>query len=235
VKQPLNSIVEQAEKLYASRDDIRAVHDCVSLLDPSSATSYDAAWRLGRALFFLGQQAEKRDAEGFHKRGVTICKRAVQLGPTRVECHFWLGVNLALLASNESWHRALPHALAARRSLMKAVEIDSSYHGAGPLRVLGRVEQRLPRIFGGGTTHAVERFERAIRLAPYNTVTRIYFAELQLERGDADAARRHLEAVVNAPYDPLWEFEINRDKKIADEMLRAITSRQALEDRVGTM
>jgi hypothetical protein len=232
VKQTLNSIVEQAEKLYASRADIRAVHDCVALLGPSSATSYDAAWRLGRALFFLGQEAEKRDAGGFHKRGVTVSKRGVQLGPTRVECHFWLGVNLALLASNESWHRALPNALAARRSLMKAIEIDSSYHGAGPLRVLGRVEHKLPRIFGGGTAHAVERFECAIRLAPVNTVTRIYFAELQVERGDVDAARRHLEAVVNAPHDPLWEFEINRDKKIADEMLRAIGNRQASGKRV---
>jgi hypothetical protein len=136
-----------------------------------------------------------------------------------VEGHFWLGVNLALLAQLEKSFGALRYALSAKRELKRAVSINASYHAAGPLRVLARLESKLPRIFGGGTRRARAHFEEAIRLAPSNTVTRLYFAELLLESVDTTRARAELEAVLAIPVDPAWAFEINRDRNRAREML----------------
>jgi hypothetical protein len=77
----------------------------------------------------------------------------------------------------------------------------------------------LPRWLGGGTTRARRHYERAISIAPQNTVTRIYFAELLTETGFKREAREQLEMVLTAAPDPHWEFEIKRDQKLAKEMI----------------
>jgi hypothetical protein len=108
------------------------------------------------------------------------------------------------------------------RELRQAIQFDSSYHGAGPLRVLARLQHNLPHLLGGGFSRARANYEAAIRLAPENTVTRIYFAELLLESGERDLAREQLEFVLNVSIDPGWAFENERDKRIAKEMLRKL-------------
>jgi tetratricopeptide (TPR) repeat protein len=214
-------IINRADALYDARGQLENVHASVVLLESDEcAQDYEAAWRLGRALFFLGQEAgSERDARADHARGATACERAARLKPSRVEGHFWLGVNLALLARLENSFKALGHALRARRFLQRAIHLDPAYHAAGPLRVLARLQHKLPTLLGGGQKRARANFERAIRLAPANTVTRLYFAELLIEIGDTPRARDELEAILNAPPDPAWAFESARDRRIAQEML----------------
>lgn len=214
-------ITHRADALYDARENLGNVRSSVQLLQEAEyASLYDGAWRLGRALFFLGQEAQsKEETRRYHARAVLFSKRAVRLQPERVEGHFWLGVNLALLAQVENPLNALRHALSAKRSLMRAVRLDPAYHDAGPLRVLARLQHKLPRLLGGGSERARANFERAIQLAPANTVTRLYFAELLSETGDKARMRDELETILNAPYDSRWAFESMRDRKIARKML----------------
>jgi tetratricopeptide (TPR) repeat protein len=218
------NIVEQADQLYAGRVDIRNVEKSVELLEksnPDSPASFGAAWRLARAKFFLGQESSRREQTAtFHREGIEAGRRAVRQGPERVEGHFWLGVNLALLAQHEGPINAIVHALQAKRELQRAVELDSTYHAAGPLRVLARLQHKLPRVLGGGRQVAVENYQKAIALVPDNTVTRIYFAELLFEMGDEAAGHRELVAVLKAPTDPEWTFERERDQEFARTMMR---------------
>ncbi len=216
-------IAEHADELYAAREDIRNVSASVELLRTTlnEVDSFEIAWRLSRAFFFLGQEeSEVATARVLHAQGVDAGKRAVQARPERVEGHFWLGVNLALLARVEQPLKAIAHALQAKRSLNRAVTIDPAYHAAGPLRALARLQHKAPRWLGGDTVRAQENYERAIGIATNNTVTRIFFAELLLEVGKTESARAQLEAVINAPFDPTWAFEIERDRKIAREFLK---------------
>jgi hypothetical protein len=216
-------ITKRADALYGAREERENVHSSVELLGAMLAREfkYELAWRLGRALFFLGQEAEdKAQARTLHARAARVCERAARERSSQVEGHFWLGVNLALLAALENPLSALRHALRARRSLSRAVALDAGYHGAGPLRVLARLEAKLPGWLGGGHTRARSNFEKAIALAPANTVTRLYYAELLLEANDYKSARAQLEALLAAPYDANWAFEIARDRRLAEEMLK---------------
>jgi tetratricopeptide (TPR) repeat protein len=208
-----------ADRLYDGREQHGSVRRSLELLE-EAADDYGALWRLSRAHFFLGQEArDLEEARSHHLAGVDAGRRAARNSPELVEGHFWLGVNLALLARLEKPTGALRAALGARRELKRAAKIDRAYHAAGPLRVLARLESKLPRILGGGKNRARAHFEEAIRLAPSNTVTRIYFAELLLEGGDTERARAELEALLAIPFDPAWAFEIRRDRKKAEEML----------------
>jgi tetratricopeptide (TPR) repeat protein len=217
-------IINRADALYDARGQLENVRASVELLESDEcANDYEASWRLGRALFFLGQEARsKEEARAYHLRGATACERAVELKPSRVEGHFWLGVNLALLARLENSLKVLGHALRARRFLQRAVRLNPGYHAAGPLRVLARLQHKLPGLLGGGTARARANFERAVNLAPANTVTRLYFAELLMEIGDTPRARKELESILNAPPDPAWAFESARDRRIAQQMLKKI-------------
>jgi cytochrome c-type biogenesis protein CcmH/NrfG len=216
-------MMERADALYGAREEIENVRLSVELLQAALARefTYELAWRMGRALFFLGQEApEQAQARAFHARAAKVCMRAVRERPTCVEGHFWLGVNLALLAALGNPLGAFRHALRARRALRRAVALDAAYHGAGPLRVLARLEAKLPGWLGGGCNRARSNFEKASALAPANTVTRLYFAELLLEAGDETSARTQLEALLNAPHDSNWTFEISRDRSLAQAMLQ---------------
>ncbi|HEY0004652.1 MAG TPA: TRAP transporter TatT component family protein [Pyrinomonadaceae bacterium] len=224
----LAETIKKADELYALRSRAENVRASVALLRAASAPlDYEICWRLGRALFFLGQEARARtEARAFHKEAAGICKRAAELEPSRVEGHFWLGVNLALLAQHENPFKALLRAFSARRTLRRAVELDPAYHAAGPLRVLARLEHRLPTFLGGSRKRACALFQRAISLDQRNTVTRLYFAELLLETGDTAGARRELEALLRTPPDPAWAFEDARDRQLAEKMLRRIRDGQ---------
>ena len=226
MKQSLEEIIRRADELYDERGHPRNVSASVKLMEGAEdAGSYEVAWRLGRALFFLGQEAQsKEEARRSHARAVSFCQRAARLHARRVEGHFWLGVNLALLAQIENPLNALRHALSASCSLKRAVQLDPAYHAAGPLRVLARLQHKLPPLLGGGTSRARANFERAINLAPANTVTRLYFAEMLLEIGDKGHARAQIEALLNAPLDSEWAFESERDRKIARKLLDEMQS-----------
>ena len=179
-----SAIIRRADELYAKRKDGQSVRACVAMLTslPTKTTDYETQWRLGRAFFFLGQEAtDKASSLAKHSEGIASCRQAVAARPDKVEGHFWLGVNLALRARWEGLPRAIMHALTARRELQRAISIDSSYHGAGPLRVLGRLQHKLPVWLGGGAARARACYESAINVAPQNTVTRIYFAELLID------------------------------------------------------
>lgn len=222
----------QADALYALRSEIENVHASVKLLQKAATENdYEAAWRMGRALFFLGQEAQSRnEARAHYEQGASASTRAARLSAERVEGHFWRGVNLALLAQKENPARALFHALRAKKALERAAHIDSSYHAAGPLRVLARLQHKLPPLLGGGRTRARTNFEQALQLAPANTVTRIYFAELLMETGDEQAARAQLEAILSAPTDPDWAFEAERDRKLAREKLTGMGRMNKMEE-----
>lgn len=171
-------------------------------------------------MFFLGQEAPDKSSDiSNHVQGVIACEQAAVAAPERVEGHFWLAVNLALAAQMRRRVLGVGKARRAMRELQQAIQIDSSYHGAGPLRVLARLQHKLPRLLGGGPDRARINYEAAVKLAPENTVTRIYFAELLLELGERDLGREHLEFVLNVSEDPRWVFEIERDQRIAKQML----------------
>jgi hypothetical protein len=161
-------------------------------------------------------------ARAHHAAGARAGSLAARLAKSKVEGHFWAGVNLALRAQVErGWHTLalkLSLALRARSALRRAVRLDASYHGAGPLRVLARLESNLPTPLGG-VRRSIENFERAVSLAPTNTVTRRYFAELLFRIGRRDETLAHLRAICDVPPGAGWSYETERDKRWAESLL----------------
>jgi len=218
----LLAVVGRADELYHRRAIPGLVRESVMVLSGAHGGSdrYEVQWRLARALFFLGQQADSRAAaRQLYAAGIGAGERAVALNPERVEGHFWVGVNLGLFAQSGRSFRALRALGWARTELESASRISDSYHDAGPLRVLGRLSHKTPKLLGGSVKRGRKLLDRALEIAPSNSVTLIYAAEAALDTGDVDRASSLLNRILESPVDEDWEFENIRDRERAKGML----------------
>ncbi|HWP43186.1 MAG TPA: TRAP transporter TatT component family protein, partial [Blastocatellia bacterium] len=152
-------------------------------------------------------------------------ERARAMSADRVEGHFWLGVNLALFAECSAGMRAARAILGAKESLARAARISIEYHDAGPFRVLGRIRHKAPWFLGGSMKRSRWHYDRALEIAPANSVTLVYAAELALDAGERDRAIGLLERVLASPIDPDWEFENRRDRALAEQMLARLQAK----------
>lgn len=214
----LTDVLNRADSLYARRAEPEAVKKSVELLSESNnkGEPYETAWRLARALFFLGQEAEsKLSKRQLHGAGIESGCRATELDGERVEGRFWLGVNLALFAESVGGLRAAAALVSAKKELAHAAKISAAYHDAGPLRVLGRIYHKAPWFLGGNHNRSKEFFDRAIAIAPSNSVTLLYDAELALDMGNQARATERFESIITLPPEGEWAFEKRRDSEIA--------------------
>ena len=219
------AVLSRADQLYRSRATEGAVKESVALLAGvvGGADRYEVQWRLARSLFFLGQEADSAGGKRqLHAAGIGAGERAAAISPERVEGHFWLGVNLALFAECAAGIKAVRALLRGRNELRLAKEISESYHGAGPLRVLGRITHKAPRLLGGSPKRSRRLFDRALQIAPLNSVTLLYAAEQAIDVSDCDRARELLERVISSDLDPDWEYENRRDRALAEALLKSL-------------
>ena len=221
----LLAVVGRADELYQHRGEPGAVRESVMVLSGAHGGTdrYEVQWRLARALFFLGQESGSRDSgRQLYSTGIGAGERAVTLNQARVEGHFWVGVNLALFAETSRGIRGVRALRWARLELKRAIEIDERYHGAGPLRVLGRLNHKAPGILGGNRKRSRELLDRALAIAPSNSVTLMYAAELAFESGEPERTSSLLQLLIESPSDAKWEFEHNRDRERARSMLERL-------------
>ena len=222
------AIVGRADELYHQRAEPGAVREAVMVLSGAHGGTdrYEVQWRLARALFFLGQEAGAKDSSRqLYAAGIGAGERAVELNKDRVEGHFWVGVNLALFAEANRGIRGLRALRSARLELKRAIQINEGYHDAGPLRVLGRLDHRAPRILGGNRKRSRRLLDRALAIAPSNSVTLIYAAELAIANGERDRASNLLRQVIQSPIDAEWEYETKRDRELARALLEQLAPR----------
>lgn len=222
------AVVGRADELYQQRSEPGSVRESVMVLSGARGGTdrYEVQWRLARALFFLGQQAGSRGAaRQLYSAGIGAGERAVTLNDNRVEGHFWVGVNLALFAEANGGVRGLRALRWARMELKRAITIDESYHGAGPLRVLARLDHKAPRLLGGNRKRSRECFDRALAIDPSNSVTLTYAAELAIEAGENGRASDLLRRLLDLPRDEEWEFEHNRDRELARSLIEQLSQR----------
>ena len=115
--------------------------------------------------------------------------------------------------------------LRGRNELKEAERICAQYHGAGPLRVLARLYHKSPKLLGGSNRKSLEHYERALSIAPENSVTLLYAAELAIDDRDFNRAVALLTKLISNSNDPDWEFENRRDRAVAQQLLEDLKTR----------
>src|SRR2546423_1531886 len=91
---PDPAVLQQADMSYAQRADLERVRAGLDLLRRARAIapfSHEAAWRMARLDYTLGDQTkDDKEREAAFREGIEAGEVAVRVAPTIPESHFWL-------------------------------------------------------------------------------------------------------------------------------------------------
>jgi tetratricopeptide (TPR) repeat protein len=222
--------IAEAEPLYEARDDMTKARTAVSVLRQAHAadySNYEAAWKLARAAFFVGDRTDNdTESDDMFREGTMAGKAAVQLQPDKPEGHFWLGANYGGTAS----HSTLANLSSFQdiKGEMEAVlKLDESYQGYSAYLGLGRLYLQAPKVLGGDIAKSIDYLEKGLKLNPNNTVMRFHLAEAyKASNRDADA-KKQLETIIAATPDPKYVAE----HKMAVEKAKKLQEKIAADSR----
>ncbi|MCI0414293.1 tetratricopeptide repeat protein [bacterium] len=218
----VESLMRDAEAHYHLREQESELPKAIETyrrvleIDPEN---YEGAWKLAKAYWYQGNYSSGEKLPFFEK-GIEAGRKAIQNAPDRCEGHFWLGINLAVLAESSSVFRALGMVDDVKTEIQKAMEISENCECGGPQRVLGKLHARLPFFKGGSKTKAIEFLKKSLQLCPQDTQSRIFLAEIYIDEGKNGFAKQLLRQVLVQEPDPQWIPETKQNKIVAEKMLR---------------
>lgn len=215
-----------ADALYAERDRPGRAREAARLWEAAlarEAGNFEAAWKLARALYWLGTQEGDRDARRRDlEAGVAAGRTAVELRDARPEGHFWMAANMGALAQSFGLRQGLRYRGAIRDALERVLAIDPAFQQGSADRALGRWYFKVPGLFGGSNDKAVTHLERSLTYDRDSTASLFFLAEVHLDEGREDEARRRLQQVLDAPVDPEWAPEDRAFKAQARQLLATL-------------
>ena len=217
------ALLRRIDALYAARDDRRTLEEQRKLLDGEVARApqdYELLWRAARLYFWLGDDpslpSDQRSKLG--KTGWDLAERAVTLGPSRPEGHYWAAVNIGTYALGLGVVKAMASGLEGkfRDHLSRAEALAPGYNFGGVGVAWGRFYEKLP-----WPKRDRAKAQQALRRVlaeqnPNNLRARVYLAETLTADGHADEARRLLDEVAAAPQGRYDAAEEHRAKALGD-------------------
>jgi len=215
---PLSDRVRQADDYYLGRQNPENARRALQLLRDAVSRSpqdYEAWWRISKFACYLARRAAKPEKLQLLDEAVEAGKRAVALGPQRVEGHFWLGANYGLTAETRSFVRALLMVDTVRREMEAVVRLDPDYEQGAGLRTLARIDFRAPFFKGGDKRRSIDILEKCLTRYPEDSLAMLYLSDSYLALGLREEAREQLERILQLCPDPNYAAELAENQEEA--------------------
>jgi tetratricopeptide (TPR) repeat protein len=213
---------DDPDRLYADREHVGSAIGAAAVWEArlaADAQSFESAWKLSRTCYWLGghvaEDARRRELE----RGVEAGRRAAALAPGRPEGHFWMAANMGALAESFGLRAGLRYRRPIREALETVLRLDPSFQQGSADRALGRWYQKVPGLFGGSKSKAVDHLRRSLTYDPLSTASHFFLAETLLDMDRRDEARQAFQQVLDAPVNPEWAPEDREFKQKAQAAL----------------
>ena len=185
---------------YLKTEKQQPLREAAAILDELNASfpdKYSIAWRRARAYYNLGDDAKLTSEKlKMFEQALEASKKAVELNPDGVECHYWLGVSSGGYGEVKGMFKALSLIGTIRKEMDAAIKIDPSYENGGAYLVLGRLDYELPGVLGGSNKRAIQRYEEGLKVSPSNLLMKVYLAESYIDADRKEDARKILDSVL---------------------------------------
>ena len=225
-KMSAEKIVE-ADTLYEGREDMNKARVAVASLRQARLAdygNYEAAWKLARASFYVGDRtASSAEKDDMFREGTEAGKAAVKLQPDKPDGHFWLGANYGGSAANSTIAN-LSSFQDIKREMEAVLKLDEAYEGYSAYLGLGRLYLQAPKMLGGDTEKAIEYLEKGVKLNPNHGLMRFHLAEAYESLNRDAEAKKQIEALTAVTPDPKYVAEhkdaVEKGKKLLEKMER---------------
>ncbi len=217
--------IAEADTLYEGREDLQKARVAVASLRQARTAdygNYEAAWKLARASFFVGDRTDDNsERDDLFREGTEAGKAAIQLQPDKPEGHFWLGANYGGSAAHSTIAN-LSSFQDIKREMEAVLKIDESYQGYSAYLGLGRLYLQAPTVLGGNTGKAIEHLEKGVKLNPNHGLMRFHLAEAYAESNRDAEAKKQIEALMALTPDQKHAAEhkdaVQKGKKLVDKI-----------------
>jgi tetratricopeptide (TPR) repeat protein len=202
------------DDLYGQRENMALARQAADIWAARAASGQDfeAAWKLGRACYWIGTHDETSRRRTALERGVAAGEQAVKLKPEAPEGHFWMAANMGALAESFGMGQGLKYRGRIRDELQRVLAIDPGWQQGSADRALGWWYHKVPGLFGGSEKKAEEHLRKALAFNPRSTASLYFLAEVLLEAGKKADAKAMYQKVLDVTADPDWGPE-DRDFK----------------------
>jgi tetratricopeptide (TPR) repeat protein len=181
--------------------------------------TFDAAWKLARADYWLGGHAPGAERRRFLEEGIDAGRKAAALEPKRPEGHFWMAASMGALAESYGLRQGIKYRGPIREALETVLRLDPAFQHGSAERALGRWYFKVPRLFGGSHKESERHLRTSLKYLPTSTASHFFLAELYLDDGRKNEAHAELQQVLDAPADPDWAPEDREFKEKASRLL----------------
>ncbi|MCC7010904.1 MAG: tetratricopeptide repeat protein [Acidobacteria bacterium] len=216
---------DDPDALYADRERIASALLAADIWERRLAADpndFEAAWKLGRAGYWVGGHVDRDKRRAQYERGMAAARRAILLQPDRPEGHFWLAADMGAMAESFGLIAGIRYRGPVKRELEIVLRIDPAFQQGSADRALGRWYDKVPSLFGGSNAKAVEHLQRSLTYDPESAASHYFLAEVLLDMKRKGEARAELEKVIDAPLHPEWIPEVNEFKARARARLAAL-------------
>lgn len=220
-RQAAQGLIAQSDKLYAGREDLAQARQAIVLMRQArtmDAASYEAAWKLARLNYYLGDNTRGDEREHAFRDGIEAGKAAVKLQPDKPEGHFWLGANYGGRAQ-ASTLSGLSAVNDVRTEMETVLRLDESFQAGSAYMALGQLYLEAPRLLGGDAQKAVQILEKGLRYGTENSLYRLTLARAYLAVRRKEDARKELNVVLGIKPDPEYAPESKRAVEEARKLL----------------
>jgi tetratricopeptide (TPR) repeat protein len=180
--------------------------------------------KLSSAYFYKGllEIEDPSKQEVYYEHGVNFGKEAVTLNPRAIYGNYWFASNVGMLGLCRGMMASLASVDPMKKSYEIVLKENEKFFFAGPHRALGRLYHMAPGwpISVGNKTKALHHLEKAVEIAPEFFNNRLYLAELYIDIGNRDKAKRELEWMVDKDCKPEHKIEDMVYKERGMEILK---------------
>jgi tetratricopeptide (TPR) repeat protein len=216
---------DDPQALYSQREDLTMARRAADLWAGAlkqNPKSYESAWKLSMARYWLGNHVPESERKKQYEMGIEAARIAIGLEPNKVEGHFWMSANTGMMAESFGIINGLKYRKPVRDEAEKAVKIDAAYRQGSAYRILGRWYFKVPGLFGGNKDKSLEYLQKALAFNPNSTISNYFLGETLLDMGKKAEAKTALQKVLDAPLDPEYGPEDKDWKAAAKKLLPTI-------------
>jgi tetratricopeptide (TPR) repeat protein len=210
------------DALYAGREDLAKAREARAIWADrlaKNAKDFEAAWKLGRALYWLGGHAPDAERKALLEEGIKAGRAVVAIEPNRPEGHFWIAANMGALAESFGMRQGLKYRSEIKNELLIVLKLDAAFQHGSADRALGRWYFKVPGLFGGSNKKSEEHLRKSLTYNPNSTASLFFLAETLLDIDRKAEARAALQKVLDVAPDPEWGPE---DREFKDKARRLI-------------
>lgn len=217
--------IAQADKEYAQREDLGKLRQAVALLRQARIEDYgsfEAAWKLARAAYYLGDHTtDEHERDTAFREGEEAGKAAIQLDDGKPEGHFWLGANYGGSAKHSTL-AGLATVEDIRKEMETVIKLNEGFQAGSAYMVLGQLYLEAPRMLGGDVSKAIGFLEKGLKFGENNALLRLNLAKAYHAANRDSDARKQIEYLQSMKLDPEYQPEykeaVEQAKKLLGEL-----------------